>query len=42
MRKIVESMGRMSGANWLRVIAITATAVFVVVMCMMEQIHRLI
>jgi hypothetical protein len=32
----------MSAANWMRVAAITVTAVFVAAMCMMEQIRSLI
>lgn len=42
MRKLVSSVKRMSAANWMRVAAITITAVFVAVMCMMEQIRSLI
>ena len=42
MKKLVSSVKRMSGANWMRVAAITVTAVFVAVMCMMEQIRNLI
>jgi hypothetical protein len=42
MKKMMNAVKRMSGANWMRVAAITVTAVFVAVMCMMEQIRSLI
>lgn len=42
MKRVFESICELKAVTWLRVLAITGTAIFVAVMCFMDQIRRLV
>lgn len=42
MKRLVETMRELRAVTWLRLLAIMGTVVFVAVMCLMEQIRRLL
>jgi len=42
MKRVVESVREFRAVTWLRLLAIAVTAVFVALMCLMDQIRGLV